>query len=123
MFRTLSLALLFALLCVTSVTWSPISASAQDGLWENYMDAGRQALEQRDFPAAEKHFAAALSEAKRDGPETERVAATLYGQAELLADRGNEAEVEPLLRRALAIREKVLPTDHPDLAVSLQWVA
>ncbi len=76
MFRTLILGLSFALLYAT---WSSLLATAQDGLWEKYMAAGRQALEQRDFPAAEKQFAAALSVAERDGPETERVATTLFG--------------------------------------------
>ncbi len=61
--------LLLALLCVT---WSPLSATAEDGLWGKYSAAGRQALEQRDFPVAEKQFAAALREAERDGPDSPR---------------------------------------------------
>ncbi len=86
MFRTLILGLIFALLYGT---WSAPSAMARDGLWEKYSAAGRQALEQRDFPAAEKQFAAALKEAERDGPETARVATTLFSQAELLGAQGN----------------------------------
>ena len=93
MFRTRILGLFFALLYIA---WSAPSAMAQDGLWEKYSAAGRQALERRDFPAAEKQFAAALGEAEREGPETARVATTLYSQAELLAAQGKFAQAEPL---------------------------
>ena len=37
-----------------------------------------------------------------------------------MSRRGKYAEAEPLLKRALAIREKALGTDHPDVATSLE---
>jgi tetratricopeptide (TPR) repeat protein len=37
--------------------------------------------------------------------------------------QGQYAQVEPLLRRALAIREKVLFPEHPDVAASLNNLA
>ncbi|MEE8283988.1 MAG: tetratricopeptide repeat protein, partial [Alphaproteobacteria bacterium] len=115
MFRTLILGLFFALL---HVTWTAPAAMAQDGLWGKFSAAGRQALEKRDFPTAEKQFAAALKEAERHGPETARVATTLFSQAELLGAQGKYAAAELLVRRVLTIRKKVLPPDHPDLALS-----
>ena len=96
--------------------WAPGAAAAEDAVWEKYHAAGRAALERRDFPTAKKQFAAALRQARREGPETARVATSLFSQAELLGAQGKYAETEPLLRRILAIREKVLPPDHPDLA-------
>ncbi|MCZ6741062.1 MAG: tetratricopeptide repeat protein [Alphaproteobacteria bacterium] len=116
MFRTLILGLFFALL---HVTWTAPAAMAQEGLWGKFSAAGRQALGKRDFPSAEKQFAAALKEAERHGPETARVATTLFSQAELLGAQGKYAAAEPLVRRVLTIRKKVLPPDHPDLALGL----
>lgn len=120
MLRTLILGLLFAL---PTVAWSPLPASAQDGPWAKYNAAGRQALERRDFPTAQKNFTAALIEAERGGPETERVAVTLFNQAKLLGAQGKFTEAEPLVRRSLAIRKMVLPPDHLDLALSLAAMA
>ena len=41
----------------------------------------------------------------------------------MLHDQGNYAAAEPLYRRALAIREKALGPDHPDVATSLNNLA
>jgi Tfp pilus assembly protein PilF len=38
----------------------------------------------------------------------------------LYLDHGKYAEAEPLLKRALASREKALEADHPDVATSLE---
>jgi tetratricopeptide (TPR) repeat protein len=40
-----------------------------------------------------------------------------------LSDRGRYSEARPFLQRALAIREKALPSDHPDVAMSLNNLA
>jgi tetratricopeptide (TPR) repeat protein len=44
---------------------------------------------------------------------------TLNNLAELYRVQGRHAEAEPLYRRALAIREKTLGPDHPDVATVL----
>ena len=41
----------------------------------------------------------------------------------LLETKGDYGEAEPPLRRALAIREKALGPDHPDVATSLNNLA
>ena len=38
----------------------------------------------------------------------------------LYLDQGKLADAEPLLKRALTIREKALGADHPDVATSLE---
>ncbi|XP_016335363.1 kinesin light chain 1-like isoform X2 [Sinocyclocheilus anshuiensis] len=51
------------------------------------------------------------------------VAATLNNLAVLYGKRGKYKEAEPLCKRALEIREKVLGTDHPDVAKQLNNLA
>jgi Flp pilus assembly protein TadD len=41
----------------------------------------------------------------------------------VLADLGRPTEAEPLHRRALALRERVLGPDHPDVAQSISNLA
>jgi hypothetical protein len=48
---------------------------------------------------------------------------SLNGLAELCRSQGRDAEAEPLYLRALAIREKALGPDHPQLAPSLESLA
>lgn len=43
--------------------------------------------------------------------------------AQVLKSEGREADAEPLIKRSLAIREKALGRDHPDVARSLNNLA
>uniref|UniRef100_A0A2C9LNZ7 Kinesin light chain n=1 Tax=Biomphalaria glabrata TaxID=6526 RepID=A0A2C9LNZ7_BIOGL len=52
-----------------------------------------------------------------------QVAATLNNLAVLYGKRGKYKEAEPLCKRALEIREKVLGKDHPDVAKQLNNLA
>lgn len=51
------------------------------------------------------------------------MAATLNNLAVLYGKRGKYKEAEPLCKRALEIREKVLGKDHPDVAKQLNNLA
>jgi uncharacterized protein HemY len=51
------------------------------------------------------------------------VAEALRGLGYDYLDQGRYAEAEPLLKRSLAIREKVLGPDHPDVGQSLAALA
>ena len=51
------------------------------------------------------------------------LAATLNNQAELYKEQGRYADAEPLYKRLLAIREKALGRDHPDVMQSLNNLA
>ena len=48
---------------------------------------------------------------------------SLNNLAVLYSDQGRYADAEPLYKRALAIREKALGPDHPDVATSLNNLA
>jgi tetratricopeptide (TPR) repeat protein len=54
------------------------------------------------------------------GPDHRYVAVTLNNLADLYRRRGEYDKAEPLLRRALAIWEKGLGPDHPDVAICLE---
>lgn len=54
---------------------------------------------------------------------TQQVAATLNNLAVLYGKRGKYKDAEPLCKRALEIREKVLGKDHPDVAKQLNNLA
>jgi Tfp pilus assembly protein PilF len=47
----------------------------------------------------------------------------LNNLANLYCNQGQYAQAEPLHKRALAIREKALGPDHPDVAQSLENMA
>ncbi len=52
-----------------------------------------------------------------------RLAASFSDEARLYYQQGEYAEAERLYRRSLAIREKALGPDHPDVATSLDNLA
>jgi hypothetical protein len=72
-----------------------------------YRDGERSALELRRL--AEGPLA--------DQPA--RMADALYNLGSVYCGHGRPTEAEPLQKRALAIREKVLGPNHPDVAYSL----
>ena len=51
------------------------------------------------------------------------MAASLNNLAALYVTQGQYAQAEPLYKRSLAIREKALGPDHPDVATSLENMA
>ena len=57
---------------------------------------------------------------RRSAPTTPMSATSLNNLAELYQAQGRYAEAEPLYKRALAIREKALGPDHPDVGTSAQ---
>jgi tetratricopeptide (TPR) repeat protein len=59
----------------------------------------------------------------RNGKISEAYATSLNNLALLYDNQGQYAKVEPLYQRALAIREKALGPEHPDVATSLNHLA
>jgi tetratricopeptide (TPR) repeat protein len=57
------------------------------------------------------------------GPTALVEASRLDREAQQLNQQGRYAEAEPLYKRSLAIREKALGPDHPDVALSLNNLA
>ncbi|HEY0754932.1 MAG TPA: tetratricopeptide repeat protein [Ktedonobacteraceae bacterium] len=83
-------------------------------------------IEAPDWPACERLLPHALQciqwldQARIDSPEAARL---LNQTAYYLDDRARYGDAEPLYRRALAIRERVLGGEHPDTAHSLNNLA
>ncbi len=109
--------LLVGVLCLT--LW-PVAASAQETRWETLMAEAVKAYQQADYAEAEKLFLASLKEAEKFGNHDMRLAARLNNMAELYRAQGKYAQAEPLFQRALAIAEKALRPEHPNIALSLE---
>src|SRR5438445_6773263 len=94
----------------------------RDTAWQRYRDAGEQALRGHRFDEAEQQFLDALEQAERFGPEDPRLGETLFQLGRLYCGPGfrrpGQPQAAPLLQRALAIQEKALGPDHPDVAQS-----
>ena len=60
---------------------------------------------------------------RRSGPDHPVLALSLDNLATTLIDRGDLDRAEPLLQRALGIKEKAQRADHPDVAISLEYLA
>ncbi len=110
--------LLVGLLCLG--LWPMVAASAQETRWDSIMDGAVEAYQQADYAQAEKLFLAALKEAEKFGDQDPRLAASLNNLAELYRAQGKYTQAEPLYRRALAIWEKTLGPEHPDVATDLE---
>ena len=95
-----------------------IYAPNQGAKWESYITAAQQAYRQADYAEAEKQSEAALKEA--EAFDDVRLATSLNNLALLYKAQGRYAEAEPLYQRALAIREKALGPEPPDVATSLE---
>ena len=60
-----------------------LPALAQETQWEEHMNAGRAALEERRYEEAERQFKAAVEEAEGFGPRDPRLITGLQTLAEL----------------------------------------
>ena len=82
--------------------------STQQGRWEQSIEAGRQALETRNFELAETNFQAALDQATTFAPADPRKARSLVQMARFYRALGDFARPEELYRQALAAAELAL---------------
>src|ERR1700674_2601472 len=98
-------------------------ALAGETEWAEHVKAGETANRAGDYRTAAARYEAALREAESFGASDLRLATTLNSLADVYRTQGRVAEVEPLYRRALGIREKVLGPDHPDAATALNGLA
>ena len=108
---------------VLGLALSVQTACIQQTPWEKSNAAGEEAYRQARYAEAEQHFTAALKEAENFGEQDPRFALSLNNLAELYRVQGKYVEAEPLFKRSLAIREKVLGPEHPDVAASFNNLA
>src|SRR5712692_2428468 len=92
------------------------SAVGQATPWERYTDAGQEAYRRGHYAEAEKLLRTALKEAEELGENDLRLAKSLNNLGLVYHTESKYAEAEPLFKRGLAILEKVLGPDHPDVA-------
>lgn len=86
---------------------------------DEQIQAGRKAAAQGDQAEAARVFAMALQQAEKSGKEDERLGASLTGLGLAYIGQRKFTEAEPILQRAIAVKEKVLGPDHPDVARAL----
>ena len=100
------------------------SAHALAGLneWQKHMDAAVEAFGASDYAKAEQHYEDAVSEGE-DEPDELRLAESLNGLGVTYREQGRYTEAEPLLKRALSIKENTLDAAHPDVVQSLNNLA
>jgi CHAT domain-containing protein/tetratricopeptide (TPR) repeat protein len=98
-------------------------AFAGEAEWAAHMNAGEIANRAGDYRTAAGRYEAALREAESFGASDPRLAKTLNDLAASYTRQERFAEAEPLYRRSLAIREKVLGPEHPDVGQSLNNLA
>jgi tetratricopeptide (TPR) repeat protein len=96
--------------------------SASD-LWQNYEDTGNEAYAHGRYAEAEQQFKSARTTADAFGADDPRLATSLNSLGELYRAQGQHVEAEPLLKRALELREEILDSDDPHLAQSLNNLA
>ena len=94
--------------------------SVSDEEWWKYIHAGMKAYQQGRYTDAETSWLAALEEAKQFGDEDVRLATSLNNLALLYNTQGQYGQAEPLYLRALAILEKALGPEHPNVASGLE---
>ena len=117
--RTLVMLILSAFIASAGI----VAAATPEEDWQRLTKEGWAALE-ADRPAdAEKRMKEALACAEGNWPDQPRVAGSLSMLAQLYVFQKKHEDAEPLYRRGVAILEKSLGPNHPDLAPTLEAYA
>src|SRR5262249_20211776 len=90
--------------------------------WDQLVESGKQAFLRGQFVEAEQHFQAAQTDADRPGREAQ-LATALTLLAELRDSQGQAEQAEPLLRRALELREQALQRAQAEVGEGLSRLA
>jgi hypothetical protein len=101
----------------------PGGGDAPPTTWEQHVLAGDQAYQEGRLADAETSWQAAVKEARGLGPDEARLFAALDRLTSLYRAQARYDDAQPLLREALAIREKLLGAADPDVALSLEHLA
>src|SRR5689334_17613367 len=91
--------------------------------WDELTEAGRQAVARGDLAAATAAHRGALEEAEATAPDSARVASSLASLGQVRYQAKDYAEAEALFSRAVALREKLLGAEHPNVAQTLNNLA
>lgn len=105
-----------ALGCAVLLALTSIVHAADAQQWKTYCDDAKKAANERRYPESDQLMSMALGIAESFGEADPRLVETLFLAAELQRARKKFAEAEPHLRRALAVREAKLGTNHMSVA-------
>ena len=88
--------------------------------WDHEIAVGDDAYNDSNYVEAEQHYRKSLEVAERLHLSEAQRATSTASVAQCLRYQKKFVEAEPLFREALAIREKVLPPNHPRTALTLE---
>ena len=110
---------------VTVASFFAVSFAAHGGVteWDAHLRKGQVEYDRGDYQRATASLNAAVKEAEAFGETDERLPLTLSIVASKYLSGGDYAAAEPLLKRSLAIRKKILGPDHPDVAKTMNNLA
>jgi len=113
--------------CLAIVTALPFvglhSAFAQTATWETQHAAAKQAFNEHRYADAEKDYLAALTEAENFGEKDARLVTTVFDLGVLYYTQRRYDEAEPLLQRAVELREAGPTADSSNLAKAMLQLA
>jgi tetratricopeptide (TPR) repeat protein len=90
----------------------------------SFFQLGETYLAQQNLAAAEGLFNQSIAAWQESAtPDNAEVAFVLVAQAQLLSAQGRPKDAEPFIAKALAIREKVLPANDPELKRTVEVYA
>lgn len=95
------------------------NVAAQDPSLDQQIQAGRRAAAAGDQVEAARLFGLAVQQAEKSGKEDAQLGASLTGLGMAYTAQRKFTEAEPILQRAIAVKEKALGPDHPDVARAL----
>jgi tetratricopeptide (TPR) repeat protein len=95
------------------------AATAGEAEWQKYSSEGAKAYDQANWGAAERSFKLALKEADSFGDADLRLASSLTNLGVLYNYRGQSSKAEPLFERAIAIKQKALGADNPEVLATV----
>ena len=112
-----------AISAFTSLWLGPISSVGASGIseadWTRNSAAGKTAYEQCNWGQAEKSFKAAIKDAEAFGTKDIRLANSLTSLGVLYNCRGQYAKAAPLFEHAIAIKQKALGPENPEVVQSV----
>lgn len=108
---------------LTAMTAISDLAFGQDAAWEGLINAGRTALQQKNFSEAERHFEAALEAAERFPSGDARLGKSYNNLAAVYYAQEDYERAEPLMRRALAQLRETIGPENTDVAQTMKNLA
>lgn len=108
--------ILCATIIATLLAVTADSRAADANLWKTYCDDAKKAAGERRFTEANQFMSMALGVAEQFGEADPRLVETLFLAAGVQMADKQFADAEPHLRRALALREAKLGTNHLSVA-------